>query len=184
MKSLLPMVFIPIIIAVSLGLSACSAARASDLQAAPAVTAAGTAQGEIAYPASDASQDISAPPANQPRTDWPDGQAQKDAQGAVEVTIIPLNLNNPGDTLDFEVSLNTHSVDLSMDLATLANLTTDTGLVVKASLWEAPLGGHHVSGVLSFPSSLSGVPVLEGATRLTLTLISFDAAERVFTWER
>ncbi len=71
-----------------------------------------------------------------------------------------------------------------MDLAALATLTTDAGQAVPASLWDAPLGGHHVSGVLSFPSNIAGVPVLEGATRLTLTLINLDAAERVFTWER
>lgn len=184
MKSLLPMVFIPLMIVLSGVLSACSPAQASDLQAPPAVIPAGTAQGEIAYPASDASQDLPAPSTSQPGTEWPDGQAQRDAQGAIEVTIIPLNLNNPGDTLDFEVSLNTHSIDLSMDLATLATLTTDAGQAVPASLWDASLGGHHVSGVLSFPSSVSGVPVLEGATCLTLTLINLDAAERVFTWER
>jgi len=169
------MVFIPLMIVLSIVLSACSPARASDLQAPPAVATAGAAQGETASPASDASQDLSAPSASQPGAEWPEGQAQQDAQGAVEVTIIPLSLNNPGDTLDFEVSLNTHSIDLSMDLATLATLTTDTGQAVVATRWDAPRGGHHVSGVLSFPSSVS---------RLTLTLINLDAAERVFTWER
>lgn len=105
-----------------------------------------------------------------------------DQQGAVVVTVTPLNFAQPAQTLDFQVSLETHSVDLSMDLATLASLTTDTGLVVQASAWSGPIGGHHVSGTLSFPSSLNGKPLLEGATKLTLTIKDLDAPERVFIW--
>lgn len=115
---------------------------------------------------------------------WPDGQIRIDQQGAVEIAMVPVNLNNPQDTLDFEVSLNTHSVDLSMDLAVLTSLRTDSGLEVKASAWNGPLGGHHVSGILSFPSTLYGEGVLEGAQVLELTVINLDAPERVFIWER
>src|SRR5262245_28854448 len=38
-----------------------------------------------------------------------------DEQGAVTVEVKPLNLNSPGQTIDFEVSMNTHSVNLGMD---------------------------------------------------------------------
>lgn len=106
-----------------------------------------------------------------------------DAQGAITVEATPLTLNDPGDTLTFEIGLTTHSVDLSMDLATLATLTTDNGHVVQAALWDAPRGGHHVSGMLSFPASVDGTPVLDGATTLTLTIANLDAPERTFTWE-
>ncbi len=110
--------------------------------------------------------------------------SRTDEQGAVTVTITPENFDSPGDTLDFDVALNTHSVDLSMDLATLATLTTDTGLSVKATKWDAPSGGHHVSGRLSFPSSVDGTPLLQkSATKLTLTLRNLAASERTFTWE-
>jgi hypothetical protein len=44
-----------------------------------------------------------------------------DEQGMVTVEVTPLNLGMPGETLVFEVSMNTHSVDLSMDLATARN---------------------------------------------------------------
>jgi len=107
-----------------------------------------------------------------------------DEQGAVTVEVTPLDLNNASETLDFKVVLNTHSVDLSMNLAALATLTTDTGKVIQANNWDAPLGGHHASGTLSFPAFVDGVSILEGASKITLTLVNVDAPERVFTWER
>ena len=107
-----------------------------------------------------------------------------DEQGAVTVEVGPLNLENPSETLDFEIVLNTHSVDLSMDLAALATLTTDNGKVIQATNWDAPLGGHHVSGTLSFPAQVDGNAVLDGATTITVSIADVDAPERIFTWER
>jgi hypothetical protein len=109
--------------------------------------------------------------------------ARLDNQGAVEVSVTPINLDNPEETLIFEVTLNTHSVDLSMDLATLATLSTDTGKSVQAATWDAPRGGHHVEGKLSFPASVDGQPLLEGAKTLTLIIKDLDAPERVLIWE-
>lgn len=106
-----------------------------------------------------------------------------DKQGAVIMEVTPLNLGTPADTLDFDVVMNTHSVDLSMDLATLSTLTTDAGISVQAVSWDAPRGGHHVSGKLIFPSTLNGKPIIEGASKLTLTIINVDASSRVFEWE-
>lgn len=105
-----------------------------------------------------------------------------DEQGAVTVTITPLNLDNPGGTLDFDVGLETHSVELDMDLSTLATLTTDTGRSVNASIWSGPSGGHHVEGTLSFPATLDGTSLLEGTATLTLVLRDVDAPERRFVW--
>ncbi len=106
-----------------------------------------------------------------------------DDRGAVIVTVKPLDLDNPGQTLDFEIGMNTHSVGLDMDLAALATLTTNTGLTEQASRWDAPRGGHHVSGKLSFPSHINGTPLLKGTTELTLTIRNVDAPERTFKWE-
>ena len=106
-----------------------------------------------------------------------------DEQGAVTVAIAPLNLSSPGETLDFQVTLDTHSVDLSMDLVGLSTLTTDTGLAVEALEWDAPRGGHHVGGVLSFPAEVGGQPLLEGAATLTLTIREVGTPERIFAWD-
>lgn len=111
-----------------------------------------------------------------------DESTQTDSQGAVIIEITPLNLNNPSENLEFEVAMNTHSVDLSMDLATLAILSTDTGQSVPALAWNAPRGGHHVSGVLVFPAVYNGHPVLQGAAQITLSIKGVDADLRIFTW--
>lgn len=113
---------------------------------------------------------------------WPDGEEKLDAQGAVEVSVIPLNLNNPDGSLNFEVKLDTHSVDLSMDLASLAMLEADNGLHVGAMGWDAAVGGHHVEGVLSFPTDLDGSALLDNASSLTLIIRDVDASVRVFSW--
>jgi hypothetical protein len=69
-----------------------------------------------------------------------------------------------------------------MDLAQFATLTTDTGLAVQASLWEAPRGGHHVSGNLVFPAAIDGLPVMEGASKISLEIREVDASLRTFEW--
>jgi len=115
-------------------------------------------------------------------TDWPDGQLQQDDQGQVEVAVTPLNLGSHNETLDFDVVMDTHSVDLSMDLAALTALSTDTGLTVNATAWSAPGGGHHVSGALQFPAVVDGVHILDDASRLILTIRDVDAPERTFIW--
>lgn len=105
-----------------------------------------------------------------------------DQQGAIVVEVKPLNLGNPSDQLEFDVVMDTHSVDLSMDLATLATLTTDTGITVQATVWDAPRGGHHVEGKLTFPAVKDGKSILEGAGKLTLTIVNVDAPSRTFDW--
>jgi hypothetical protein len=146
----------------------------------------------IAYapPSEDTSSVYSEPIADEKVEDepssksWDEEQPRMDEQGAIIVDIVALNLNDPGETLDFAVSLNTHSVDLSMDLVALAMLTTDTGLSVQALEWDAPSGGHHLSGKLTFPASIDNTPLLSGAQKLTLTLVNLDAPERIFVWEK
>ncbi len=108
--------------------------------------------------------------------------AREDKQGAVTVTVTPTNLSSPSETLDFDVSLQTHMVDLNMDFAALSTLKTDTGVTVKATIWNGPKGGHHVNGKLSFPASQNGKSILQGAKTLTLSIQNVDAAERTFSW--
>ncbi len=95
----------------------------------------------------------------------------------------PLNLGAATDDLQFEVAMKTCSSDLSMDLASLATLATDTGAKVGARSWDGPQGEHHVMGKLDFPSDYNGRPLLEGACTLTLPIVDVDAASRTFEWE-
>lgn len=74
---------------------------------------------EGAVPSEAASSANEAAPANLPAESG-SAETRIDEQGAVVVSVTPLNLSTPGATLDFEVSLETHSVDLSMNLVELA----------------------------------------------------------------
>lgn len=104
----------------------------------------------------------------------------QDEQGAVSVAVTPLESDDA--TLEFDVAMNTHSVDLSMDLASLTTLTNDRGQTVTPTGWDAPRSGHHVSGRLTFPNIIVGGSMLEGAKQITLTIRDVGVPERVFKW--
>lgn len=153
-------ILLPALLTLSLVLSACSATSAPP----PSDPQPDSVSTEAASPSNDSATRI-------------------DEQGAIIIEITPLNLDSPTDTFEFDVVMDTHSIDLSMDLATLSTLTTDTGVSVESTLWDAPLGGHHVEGKLIFPATKDGKPIFEGATKLTLTILNVDAPSRVFEWE-
>lgn len=109
--------------------------------------------------------------------------ARTDSQASVEFVISPLNLASPTDTLDFDVSMNTHSVDLSWDLAAQSVLATDAGLEVQGQSWPSG-SGHHYEGTLTFPAKTAdGKLLLDGAKKLTLTIKDAGVAERIFEWD-
>jgi hypothetical protein len=112
-----------------------------------------------------------------------DSAMRIDEQGEIIFEITPLNLDSPTETFEFNVDMNTHSIDLSMDLATLATLTTDTGVSVQPTLWDSSGSSHHVEGKLIFPATKDGKSILEGATKLTLTVINAGASSRIFEWD-
>jgi len=165
---------ITILSALSLLLSACGSAP----QAFPEVISADSSQASDSKAAESAGQAV---PSN--GMAWMDGQSRKDAQGAVTVVVTGKPMNSDSETLDFEVIMDTHSVNLDMDLAPLSTLTKDSGLSVNGLVWDTSESGHHVSGVLSFPATADGVSLLEEATEFTLTIRNVDATERVFTWQ-
>lgn len=105
-----------------------------------------------------------------------------DSQGSVEFVIVPINLNTPSETIDFSVVMDTHSVELSWNLAAQSVLTTNTSVEVRGVEW--PVGkGHHVEGTLKFPTKTTdGKLLLDGAKKLTLTIKDAGAPTRVFEW--
>jgi hypothetical protein len=133
----------------------------------------------------------SAPPIeNQQTVIKEDGRAEPqnlervDSQGAVEVAVIPAGFDMDQDgMLSFEISMNTHSVDLSMDLAKLSILATDHGVILNESSWTGG-NGHHVSGVLSFSArAADGSPIMVGAQKITLIIRDVEVPERRFVWD-
>lgn len=82
------------------------------------------------------------------------------SERGVTVKVSAKAVGQPGSPWEFAVVLDTHSADLSDDLAQSATLTTDDGRTFKPTGWlGAPPGGHHREGVLVFdvPAPRPGV---------------------------
>lgn len=107
----------------------------------------------------------------------------EDSQGNVTISVTPINFNNPGETIDFIIQMETHSVDLTMDLALLSTLTNNAEIEISPVKWDAPLGGHHVTGILSFPVITEGGNILYGAQTMELIIRDVDAPKRIYTWQ-
>ncbi len=117
----------------------------------------------------------------------PAGNLTRSAEaGAVTVDITPLNLGDTAAaTLDFAVAMNTHSVDLGVDLAKLAALKVGDN-EIAAQTWQAPTGGgHHVEGTLRFPAKTAdGKPLLADVPSFSVIIRNLAGVpERVFTWD-
>ncbi len=110
------------------------------------------------------------------------GQPSETASGPVTLDMVWLS---PPDGLTFRVGMNTHSVILDgYDLSRLAVLRTAQGLEIPPARWEAPPGGHHRSGILTFPSALDdGTPIaLDGGFVVAIRDVG-GVAEQTFAWE-
>lgn len=105
--------------------------------------------------------------------------AQQSSANGVTVAVTPGNLAPGAKTWDFTIVLNTHSQDLSDDLAKSAVLVDDKGNVHKALAWEgAGPGGHHRKGVLTFETITPRPQALE----LRIARPG-ESAARTFRWE-
>jgi hypothetical protein len=82
----------------------------------------------------------------------------------------------------FDVTLDTHSVDLdALDLSD-AILRNDRGETMLAQPWAAPMGGHHRDGALTFDGDAA--PFFAGSTWIELVLSGIgDIPERTLRWE-
>jgi len=89
--------------------------------------------------------------------------------------------SGPAAGATFDLKLDTHSVDLdALDLAN-AVLRNDRGETLAAQPWDAPKGGHHREGTLTFKGDAS--TFLAGARWIELTLAGIgDIPERTLRW--
>lgn len=102
--------------------------------------------------------------------------------GSVEVVAVYLNplRKSDGNQQSFELTLDTHSVDLSQyKLEELSTLKVEGGTEIKASGWKKPGGGgHHASGTVTFD-----VPDLGNAKYIELIVKNVGGVEeRVLRW--
>ncbi len=72
---------------------------------------------------------------------------RQDAQASVTVEVTPAG--GTSGTLIFDVSMNTHSVELGYDMTKIATLTDDQGRNYPAKSWDGAAGGHHREGSLT-----------------------------------
>ena len=82
----------------------------------------------------------------------------------------------PSSASEFQVAINTHSVDLGFDPAQISVLYDNLGNIYKPLKWEgSPQGGHHRNGILKF----SAINKDAKSIKLVIT----DSAKREFKWD-
>lgn len=124
---------------------------------------------------------LSAPGATVPAltASRPPGTLGEQRSDAASVTVAASWLSGTA----LRVTMDTHSVDLdSFDLQALARMRLDQGAWVAASGWDAPKGGHHRVGTLTF-ASLDAVSV-EQARAIELEIRDIGVPLRTLRWER
>lgn len=104
--------------------------------------------------------------------------AQKSTDLGVTVAVTPQNLADGAGSWDFKIVLDTHSSDLSDDLAKSAVLVDGNGKRYTPMAWDgAGPGGHHREGVLRFK------PISPRPQSIELQIArNGEAAPRVFRW--
>jgi hypothetical protein len=129
------------------------------------------------------------PAATAPALKADDSLAQTAQIGAIAVAVVPLNLHDAAaKTLDFKITLNTHSGELNFDLTELITLRIGDN-EVRASAWQpasAPApGAHHVSGTLRFPATdAAGKLLLTAESPVVLIIRNLGGSnEQSFAWQ-
>ena len=121
---------------------------------------------------------LAAKPANSTGTSASAFPTKNNSGGSVDVAVTPTALGI-GESITFDIAMNTHSVDLSDDMTQIVILRDDTGKEYKPTSWEGgEAGGHHREGNLKF-AALTGKPkyvelVIKGLAKIP---------ERVFHWD-
>lgn len=88
----------------------------------------------------------------------------------VEFQITPLAPN------EFQIAMNTHSVDLDFDLTQISTLHDNFGKDYYPFKWDgSEPGGHHREGILKF------LPINNNAKSIKLVII--DSTKREFMWD-
>ena len=104
-------------------------------------------------------------------------KTQTDNQKMVKVKVTPQKIRFD-EPVQFKITFDTHSVDLSFDPAAISTLKLDNNLVIRPEEWDgAGPGGHHRSGILIFKS----IPKETKLLKLTLRNVA-GVPERTFVW--
>ena len=78
-------------------------------------------------------------------------------------------VNKDKDTLTFDITIDTHSVDLTkyVDIRKFVELRTDAGIKISNGFeWDLESGeGHHIGGVLKIKNDIDGKPIVDSDTK-------------------
>jgi len=102
--------------------------------------------------------------------------AQFKQMGEVEVEVTPIKLG-PGQDMVFNLTLNTHSVELSYDYKNIAWVEDNLGNEYKPQEWSGGEGGHHLEGELLFDELTSD------SKNAKLIIDGIDGEITEFEWE-
>lgn len=104
---------------------------------------------------------------------------QTNSEENVTVQITPLNISKTSNFWEFEISMQTHSVELNQDLVKNSVMIDNNGKRYYPVAWEGdPPSGHHRKGILKF-EAISPIPK---SIMLKINQIG-DVQERVFKWD-
>ena len=103
-------------------------------------------------------------------------QTQTNSQASVSVEIMPKQLGLKQGRNIFEVSLDTHSVDLDFNFTKIIVLKDDLGNLYPALEWTGGQSGHHLSGDIIFPA------ISEQAKSIELQMNDINGVDRIFEW--
>lgn len=95
----------------------------------------------------------------------------------VKVTVTPQKILSEAKTWDFRVVLESHTQDLSDDVAKSAVLIADGRQYMPAGWEGAPPGGHHRKGLLRFKAIVPKPAFVELQIRL-----AGESSSRSFKW--
>lgn len=97
--------------------------------------------------------------------------------GSVAVTVTPTAFKVAA-PLEFDIAMNTHSVDLADDMLKAVVLRDDGGKEYAPTTWDGPAGGgHHREGKIKF------APLTTNTKTLTLVVKNIAGVpERVYQW--
>lgn len=112
-----------------------------------------------------------------PTTIAPSWETKEQAGGNVTVLVTPITLR-PQFPASFDVTFETHSVELDFDIENVVILTDERGSRYTPHWQGSPPGGHHRKGTLTFPKPMTQ------ASNVTLTLKDIaEVKERTFIWK-
>ena len=113
---------------------------------------------------------------NQQTTTKQNWETKTDDQALITVIVTPTDISSQSGQWKFDISMNTHLVELSHDLTKSTVLIDDKGKEYKPIAWGGPDGGHHRVGVLIF-NAIQPMP-----KSIKLKISGIGGVVRTFVW--